>query len=160
MAAIAIIYRLTRSRGSRCISMSNIVKICQSVAKILRFFYFSRWRLPPFWIIKFVIFYWLTLSGRPRRITVPNFVKIGRSVVEILRFLKILRRPPPFYSVLSQKHFCQKLPKSVDASWSYIVQHRCVDTQCTHSQAISSFLYFREFSERRHYNKPMENHFK
>jgi len=31
----------------------------------------------------------------------------------------------PFDSVLSQQHFCQKLPKSVDTSWSYKVQHQC-----------------------------------
>jgi len=35
---IAKFYWLTGSRGSRCMSVPNIVKICQSVAKILRFF--------------------------------------------------------------------------------------------------------------------------
>jgi len=57
--------------------MPNFVKIGQSIAKILRFFNFSRWRPPPSWIFKFVRCYWVTVSGRPRRITVPNFVKIG-----------------------------------------------------------------------------------
>jgi len=56
--------------------MPNSVKICQSFAKILRFFDFSRWRLPPSWIFKSAKFYWLTVSGGPRLITVPNFVKL------------------------------------------------------------------------------------
>ena len=45
--------------------MPNFVKICQSVAKILRFFDFSRWRLPLSWIVDFAKFYWLTPSGGP-----------------------------------------------------------------------------------------------
>jgi len=67
--------------------MPNFVKIAQSVAKILRFFNFSSWRLPPSWIFEMVNFYLLTVSGGPRRITVPNFVKICRSIMEILHFL-------------------------------------------------------------------------
>jgi len=65
---------------------ANFVKIGQSVAKILRFFDFSRWRLPPYWIVEFAKFYWLTVSGGHRRITIPNFVKIGRSIAEIENF--------------------------------------------------------------------------
>ena len=57
--------------------MPNFVKIGISVAKILRFFDFSRWRPSPSWIFEIVNFYLLTLSGGPSRITVPNFVKIG-----------------------------------------------------------------------------------
>jgi len=41
---IAIFYWLLWWRVSRCISMPNFVNIGQSVAKILRFFDFSRWR--------------------------------------------------------------------------------------------------------------------
>jgi len=37
-------YLLTVCRGTRCITVSNFVKIGRSVAKILRFFDFSRWR--------------------------------------------------------------------------------------------------------------------
>jgi len=66
--------------------MPNFVKIGQSVAKILRFFDFSRWRMPPSWTVKFTKFYWLTVSGGHRRITVPNFVKIGGSIAEIKNF--------------------------------------------------------------------------
>jgi len=40
-------YQLTGSRWSRHISMPNIVSICQSFAKILRFFNFLRWHRPP-----------------------------------------------------------------------------------------------------------------
>jgi len=74
--------------------MPNFVKIGQLVAKILRFFNFSRWRPPPSWIFENVNFYLLTVSGGPRRITVPNFVKIGRSVTDILRFFEFSRWPP------------------------------------------------------------------
>jgi len=92
--------------------MPNFVKIGQSVAKILGFFNFSRWRPPPSWIFEIVNFYLLTVSGEPRRITVPNFVKIGRSVTDILRFFEFSRWPPPqswifenvkFYSLLESR---------------------------------------------------------
>jgi len=78
-------------------SMSNFGKIGQSVVKILRFFFdFSRWRLPPSWIVKFTKFYWLTVAGGPGLITLPNFVKIGQSVANILTFFGFSRwRPPP-----------------------------------------------------------------
>jgi len=75
--------------------MPNFVKIGQSVAKILKFFDFSKWRPPPSWIFKYVKFYWLTVSGGPRHITVPNFVTIGRYIAEILRFFEFSRWPPP-----------------------------------------------------------------
>ena len=48
IAEIAKFYLLTGSSGSKRISMPNFVKSGQSVAKILRFFDFSRWRLPAF----------------------------------------------------------------------------------------------------------------
>jgi len=79
----------------RRISMPNLVKIGQSVAKMLRFFDFSRWRLPPSWIFEIVNSYLLPVSGVPRRITVPNFVKIGCSIAQILRFFEFSRWPPP-----------------------------------------------------------------
>jgi len=41
----------------------------QSVAKILRFFDFSRWRRPPSWIFEIVNFYLLTVFRGPRSIT-------------------------------------------------------------------------------------------
>jgi len=71
MAAAAIldfwnreIYWLLGSRGLRRIFIPNFVKIGQSVAKILRFFDFLRWRPPPYWIFKFVKCYWLTVSSQ------------------------------------------------------------------------------------------------
>jgi len=85
---------LLESRGWRCISMPNFVTIGQSVAKILRFFHFSRWRPLRSWIFEIVNFYLLSVSVGSRRITVPNFVKIGRSVVEILRFFDFSRWRP------------------------------------------------------------------
>jgi len=58
-----------------CISMPNFVKIGQLVAKILRFFTFSRCRPPPSWIVEFIKFYWMTVSEGLICITVPNFIK-------------------------------------------------------------------------------------
>ena len=63
-----------------------IVKICQSVVKILRFFYFSIWRLPPSWIFEFAKFYWLLGCRGSRRIGMLNFIEIGQSDAKILRF--------------------------------------------------------------------------
>jgi len=66
--------------------MPNFVQIGQSVAKILKYFDFSRWRPPLSWTVEFAKFYWLTVSGGPRRITVPNFVNIDRSVARYCDF--------------------------------------------------------------------------
>jgi len=60
----------------------NFVKIGQSVAKILRFFDFSRWRPPPSWIFEIVNFYLLTVPRGPTRIILPNFVKIDREILQ------------------------------------------------------------------------------
>jgi len=54
---IAKFYWLYGWRGLRRISMPDFVKIGQSVAKILRFFDFSRWQLLPSWIVEFAKFY-------------------------------------------------------------------------------------------------------
>jgi len=86
--------------------MPNFVRIGQSVAKILRFFHFSRWRPLRSWIFEIVNFYLLSVSGGSRRITVSNFVKIGRSVAEILRFFEFSRcRPPPSWIFESAKFY-------------------------------------------------------
>jgi len=89
MAAVAILYFWNSEilsamgrRGSRRISMPNFIKIGQSVAKILRFFDFSKWRQPPSWIVEFTKFYRLTVAGWPRRITLPKFSK---SVIPLRR---------------------------------------------------------------------------
>jgi len=90
-------YRLTGSRGSKRTSMPNIVNICQSVAKILRFFDFLKTAAadpPPSWIVEFSKFYWLTVSGGIRRVTVPSFAQIGLSVAAILRFFEVLKWTP------------------------------------------------------------------
>jgi len=71
--------------------MPNFVKIGQLIAKILRFFDFSRWQQSPSWIFEIMNFYLLTVFGGLRRITVPNIVKIGRFFGEILRFFKFSR---------------------------------------------------------------------
>jgi len=92
-------------KGSRRISKPNFVKIGQSVAKILKFFDFSRWRPPTSWIFKFVKFYWLMVSGGPRRITLPNFVKISHSFAAILRFFGFSRWPPPPSCILEIAKF-------------------------------------------------------
>ena len=75
---VAKFYWLLGSSGRRRISMPNFVKIGQSVAKILRFFDFSRWRPSPSWMFEIVNFYMLAVFGGLSRITVPNIVEIGR----------------------------------------------------------------------------------
>jgi len=75
--------------------MSNFGKIGQSVAQILRFFDFSKWRTTPSWIFKFVKFNWQTASWRPRLIIVLNVVKIGCLAVETLQFFEFSKWPPP-----------------------------------------------------------------
>jgi len=116
-------------------SVPNFVKIGQSVAKILRFFDFTRWRPPPSWIFKFVKCYWLTVSEWHKHITVPNLVKIGRSVAEILQFFEFSRCSPPpswiletakFYWLLGSRRsylhakFCQNL--SIACEYIMIVE--------------------------------------
>jgi len=72
MAAIAILDFRNREillaivvERFRRISVTNFVKIGQSVAKILRFVNFLRWRPPPSWIFEIVNFYLLSVSGGP-----------------------------------------------------------------------------------------------
>ena len=92
---VAKFYWLLGSSGRRRISMPNFVKIGQSVAKILRFFDFSRWRPSPSWMFEIVNFYMLAVFGGLSRITVPNIVKIGRFFAAILRLFEFSRWPPP-----------------------------------------------------------------
>jgi len=66
--------------------MPNFVEIGQSVAKILRFFDFSRWRLPIYGIDQFAQLYWWTVSGERRRITVPNFIILLRRYCDFSNF--------------------------------------------------------------------------
>jgi len=71
---------LTGSEGSKIHLGAKLRKICPSVAGILRFFNFSRWRLLPSWILVIVDFYWHMQLEGSRCISVPNFVKIGQTV--------------------------------------------------------------------------------
>jgi len=91
---IAKFYWLFWCRGSRCISVTNFVKIGQSVMKILRFFQFFKMAAATILDCRICKFYWLTVSGGPSRIAVPNFFKIGCSITEILRFFKFSKWPP------------------------------------------------------------------
>jgi len=108
------------SGGPRRIIVPNFIEIGCSIAAILQFCKFSRWRPPPSWIFEIVNFYLLTVSGGPRRITVPNFVKIGRSVTEILRFFEFLRFLKSWNFIhywgpeLQDASACQILSKSVN----------------------------------------------
>jgi len=84
---VKIVFLLSRycnfSNFQNGMSVPNFVKIGQSVAKILRLFDFTRWRLPPSWVFKFLKCYWLTVSEGHKHITVPNFVTI---VVPLQRY--------------------------------------------------------------------------
>jgi len=95
ISEIAKFYWLLWSIVWRRISVPNFVKIGQSVAKVLKFFHFSRWRPSPSWIFEIVNFYLLTVSGGLSRNSVPNIVKISRFFVAILRLFEFSRWPPP-----------------------------------------------------------------
>jgi len=74
--------------------MPNFVKIGHLVAKILRFFDFSRWRPSLSWILEIVNFYLLTVSGGLRRIIVPNFCQNLLLRCGDIAIFRILRCPP------------------------------------------------------------------
>ena len=84
-------YWLTMYEGPRRIIVLNFIKIGGSIAAILQFCKFLKWRPPPSWIFEIVNFYLLTVSGGPRHITVPYFVKIGRSVTDIFVIFRIFK---------------------------------------------------------------------
>jgi len=67
----------------------------RSISCDIEIFYFSRWRLPPSWIVEFTKFHWLTVAGWPRRITSPNFIKTDHSIMEMLQFFEFSNWPPP-----------------------------------------------------------------
>jgi len=81
--------------------MPNFIKIDQLVAKILRFFDFSRWRPPPSCIFKIVNFYLLLVSAGPRH----HLVKIGHSIAEILHFFEFSRWPLPLSWIFEIRKF-------------------------------------------------------
>jgi len=67
--------------------MPNFIKIGQSVANILRFFFdFSRWRPPPFCIFEIAKFYSLLGWRWSKRISAPNFVEISHGYEDITFF--------------------------------------------------------------------------
>ena len=61
----------------------------KSVAEILRFFDFSRWRRPPSWIVEFTKFHWLTVARWPRRITFRENWSFRCGDVAIFRIFKM-----------------------------------------------------------------------
>ena len=75
----------------------NFIKIGRSIAAILQFCKFSRWRPPPSWISEIAKFYSLFTSWVVRRISMPNFVKIGQSDAKILRFFDFSRWRPSYF---------------------------------------------------------------
>ena len=103
--------------------MPNFVKISQSVAKILRFLDFSRWRWPPSWIVEFTKFHWLTVAGcqnwsfHCRDVAIFRFFKM--TTAAILNFLE----SPNFISYTGGEGWdtsgSQILSKSVNRSQRY-----------------------------------------
>jgi len=107
--------------------MPNFLEPAPSITDIA-IFRFSKWRLPPSWIFKFVKFHW----RGPRFIIVLNVVKIDLSIAEILQFFEFSRWPPPpcwifeitqFYWLAgfrgSDASACQILSKSVNRLRGY-----------------------------------------
>ena len=119
--------------------MPNFVKIGQSVAKILRFIDFSRWRPPPSCIFEIVNFCMLLVSAGTRHITVPNFVKIGRSIAEILHFFEFSRWPPPPSWIFEIAKFYQLL-------WSRVWRRISTPNFVKIGQSVAKILRFFDFS--------------
>ena len=69
-----------------CFLMQNFAEIAQSVDELWQQKLFSRWRPPPYWILKISIFGHVTVIGFNICCSVPNFIKIKRFFTEIWRF--------------------------------------------------------------------------
>jgi len=109
--------------------MPNFVKIGQSVAKVLRFFDFSRWRPSPSSIFEIVHFHLLTVSGGLSRITVPNIVKIGHFFAVILWLFEFSRWPPPLGFLKSWNFIGYWGPEVRDASARQILSNRSISCE-------------------------------
>jgi len=68
------------------VTMSNFVNIGQTVAQILGFYGFPKWRPPPSWIFENSNSYMLIRLRGQICVTVLNLIKIGRSGAEIWWF--------------------------------------------------------------------------
>ena len=71
-----------------------LVSIGQTVAEILRFYRFPKWRSPPSWIFKNSNFYRLVGLVDHKCISLPNFIKIGQSIAEIWQIFDFSRWRP------------------------------------------------------------------
>jgi len=87
-------YILTRSGGSRHITMPNFPRNWSIQSRGIAIFRFYKWPPPPSWIFEIAKFYRLTGARGSRRMSVPNIVKIGLSVADILQFFEFSRWPP------------------------------------------------------------------
>jgi len=75
------------SRGTRCITMPNVVKISQAIAEILWFFDFSRWRPSAMLHFKSLSAF-LVVLARPIYISKSNFIKIGQVIYKISQYFR------------------------------------------------------------------------
>jgi len=69
-----------------CFLVQNFAEIGQLVDDLWPKKRFLRWRPPPSWILKILIFGHVTATGFNIWYSVPNFIKIGRFLTEIWRF--------------------------------------------------------------------------
>ena len=78
---------------SNCVTVPNFLKIGQTPAEILRFFYFSTWRPPPSRIFKISNFQRPYGSRGSKCVAVPILVEIGQTAAAIWRFFDFNSMP-------------------------------------------------------------------
>jgi len=103
-----------------CFLVQNFAEIIQSVDELWPKKRFSRWRLPPSWILKISIFGHVTVF-RLNICYVPNFIKIGRFFTEIWRCNDFQNggRPPSW--ILNICRFCHLA--LVDMPFCFLIQN-------------------------------------
>jgi len=104
-----------------CLLIQNFAEIGQSVDKLWLKNRLSRWRPPPSWISKKLIFGYVTVIGFDIWCSVLNFIKIGRFLTEIWRFSDFQNggRPPSW--ILKICIFCHVA--LVDMPLCFLVQN-------------------------------------
>jgi len=77
-----------------CLLIQNVAEIGQSVDELWPKKRFSRWRPPPFWVLKISIFGHETAIWFINCCSVPNFIKIRRFFTEIMAILRFSKWRP------------------------------------------------------------------
>ena len=129
--------------------IQNFAQIGQSVDELWPKMRFSRWRLPPSWILKIIIFGHVTVIGFNIECSVPKFIKIGRFFTEIWWFYDFQNGGCPPSSILEICSFCHVA--LVDMPFCFLVQNfaeigQSVDELWPKKRLSSAILNFTNFN--------------